>query len=257
MIGLDVTHQALLTPADRGTAACDRAASGTSSPSWSSSSASTTATRTAGTARRSTTRSRSPTSSTRTLVTTRRRNVEVELESELCRGRTVVDLWQSHGAPANAHVGRRPRHRAVLRAAVERIARLVCRESASAQETAARRRKAGRHGTRRTKRALKPRTPARVQEEGAPHPLAPPPRALGARHGRGRPVPRRRCSGSAGTAGRSASTSTTGSTTPSGLAAYVLPLVLMRRRRADARPQRARRRAPVPHRPRGGRGRAS
>ena len=39
------------------------------------------------------------------LVQTRGRNVEVELESELCRGRTVVDLWQRTGRPANAHVG--------------------------------------------------------------------------------------------------------------------------------------------------------
>jgi purine nucleosidase len=39
------------------------------------------------------------------LVETRRRNVEVELESELCRGRTVVDLWNRTGRAANAHVG--------------------------------------------------------------------------------------------------------------------------------------------------------
>jgi inosine-uridine nucleoside N-ribohydrolase len=39
------------------------------------------------------------------LVETRYRNVEVELDSELCRGRTVVDLWRRTGRPANAHVG--------------------------------------------------------------------------------------------------------------------------------------------------------
>jgi inosine-uridine nucleoside N-ribohydrolase len=39
------------------------------------------------------------------LVETRFRNVEVELESELCRGRTVVDLWQRTDRPANVHVG--------------------------------------------------------------------------------------------------------------------------------------------------------
>jgi inosine-uridine nucleoside N-ribohydrolase len=39
------------------------------------------------------------------LVTTLRRNVEIELVSELCRGRTVVDLWQCTGRPANAQVG--------------------------------------------------------------------------------------------------------------------------------------------------------
>ncbi len=40
-----------------------------------------------------------------TLVDTRHRNVEVELESELCRGRTVVDLWERTGRERNAHVG--------------------------------------------------------------------------------------------------------------------------------------------------------
>ncbi|HXG75607.1 MAG TPA: nucleoside hydrolase [Gaiellaceae bacterium] len=39
------------------------------------------------------------------LVETRHRNVEVELESELCRGRTVVDLWQRTERPPNVHVG--------------------------------------------------------------------------------------------------------------------------------------------------------
>jgi inosine-uridine nucleoside N-ribohydrolase len=39
------------------------------------------------------------------LVETRHRNVEVELESELTRGRTVVDLWRRTERPPNAHVG--------------------------------------------------------------------------------------------------------------------------------------------------------
>ena len=39
------------------------------------------------------------------LVTTIERNVEIELESDLCRGRTVVDRWRRTGRPANAHVG--------------------------------------------------------------------------------------------------------------------------------------------------------
>ena len=39
------------------------------------------------------------------LVETRHRNVEVELESELCRGRTVVDLWNRTDRSPNAHVG--------------------------------------------------------------------------------------------------------------------------------------------------------
>ena len=40
-----------------------------------------------------------------TLVATLDRNVEVERESELCRGRTVVDRWNRTGRPRNAHVG--------------------------------------------------------------------------------------------------------------------------------------------------------
>jgi inosine-uridine nucleoside N-ribohydrolase len=39
------------------------------------------------------------------LVETRHVNVEVELESDLCRGRTVVDLWRRTERPPNAHVG--------------------------------------------------------------------------------------------------------------------------------------------------------
>jgi len=41
----------------------------------------------------------------KSLVTTLDRNVEIELESELCRGRTVVDRWRRTDRPANAHVG--------------------------------------------------------------------------------------------------------------------------------------------------------
>jgi inosine-uridine nucleoside N-ribohydrolase len=39
------------------------------------------------------------------LVETRHRNVEVEVESELCRGRTVVDLWNRTDRAPNVHVG--------------------------------------------------------------------------------------------------------------------------------------------------------
>jgi inosine-uridine nucleoside N-ribohydrolase len=39
------------------------------------------------------------------LMDTRHRNVTIELESELCRGRTVVDLWNRTDRPRNAHVG--------------------------------------------------------------------------------------------------------------------------------------------------------
>jgi inosine-uridine nucleoside N-ribohydrolase len=39
------------------------------------------------------------------LVETKNLNVEVDVESELCRGRTVVDLWRRTKRDANAHVG--------------------------------------------------------------------------------------------------------------------------------------------------------
>jgi inosine-uridine nucleoside N-ribohydrolase len=39
------------------------------------------------------------------LVRTEPRNVEIECASELCRGRTVVDLWRRTGRAPNAHVG--------------------------------------------------------------------------------------------------------------------------------------------------------
>jgi inosine-uridine nucleoside N-ribohydrolase len=58
------------------------------------------------------------------LVETRRRNVEVELESELCRGRTVVDLWQRTDRPANANVGVDLDAPAFFELLFERISRL-------------------------------------------------------------------------------------------------------------------------------------
>jgi inosine-uridine nucleoside N-ribohydrolase len=39
------------------------------------------------------------------LVETAERNVEIDVESELCRGRTVVDLWRRTERTPNAHVG--------------------------------------------------------------------------------------------------------------------------------------------------------
>ena len=39
------------------------------------------------------------------LVETLHRNVEIDVESELCRGRTVVDLWQRTDRQPNCHVG--------------------------------------------------------------------------------------------------------------------------------------------------------
>jgi inosine-uridine nucleoside N-ribohydrolase len=58
------------------------------------------------------------------IVDTRRRNVEVELESELCRGRTVVDLWQRTEREPNAHVAVGLDEPAFFDLLVERIARL-------------------------------------------------------------------------------------------------------------------------------------
>jgi len=58
------------------------------------------------------------------LVETKLRNVEVERGSELCRGRTVVDLWHRTDRPANAHVGVDLDTTAFFDLLVERIARL-------------------------------------------------------------------------------------------------------------------------------------
>ena len=58
------------------------------------------------------------------LVETRHRNVEVELESELCRGRTVVDLWSRTDRPANAHVAVGLDEAGFFDLLVERIGRL-------------------------------------------------------------------------------------------------------------------------------------
>ena len=58
------------------------------------------------------------------LVQTKLRNVEVERESELCRGRTVVDLWHRTDRPANAHVGVDLDSAAFFDLLVDRISRL-------------------------------------------------------------------------------------------------------------------------------------
>jgi len=58
------------------------------------------------------------------LVGTRLRNVEIETESELCRGRTVVDLWNRTGRPKNAHVAVELDSEAFFDLLVERIAAL-------------------------------------------------------------------------------------------------------------------------------------
>jgi inosine-uridine nucleoside N-ribohydrolase len=58
------------------------------------------------------------------LVETRLRNVEVERGSELCRGRTVVDLWRRTDRPVNVDVGVDLDTAAFFDLLVERIARL-------------------------------------------------------------------------------------------------------------------------------------
>jgi purine nucleosidase/pyrimidine-specific ribonucleoside hydrolase len=58
------------------------------------------------------------------LVQTKHVNVEVECASELCRGRTVVDVWGRTERPPNAHVGVDVDAEAFLELLVERIASL-------------------------------------------------------------------------------------------------------------------------------------
>lgn len=58
------------------------------------------------------------------LVETLERHVEVETESQLCRGRTVVDLWRRTGQEPNARVGVGIDAEAFLELLVERLASL-------------------------------------------------------------------------------------------------------------------------------------
>jgi inosine-uridine nucleoside N-ribohydrolase len=58
------------------------------------------------------------------LVHTERRNVEIDCGSELCRGRTVVDLWQRTGRPENAWVGVDLDAEEFLGLLIERLGRL-------------------------------------------------------------------------------------------------------------------------------------
>jgi len=57
------------------------------------------------------------------LVDTKERNVEIETESELCRGRTVVDLWRRTDRAPNAHVGVDIEADRFLELLVERLSR--------------------------------------------------------------------------------------------------------------------------------------
>jgi inosine-uridine nucleoside N-ribohydrolase len=58
------------------------------------------------------------------LVETKRRHVAIELGSELCRGRTVVDLWRRTGQEPNVDVGVGVDASSFLELLVERIASL-------------------------------------------------------------------------------------------------------------------------------------
>ena len=55
------------------------------------------------------------------LVKTLHRNVEIDVESELCRGRTVVDLWQRTERKPNCHVGVEIDAEGFLELLIERI----------------------------------------------------------------------------------------------------------------------------------------
>ena len=58
------------------------------------------------------------------LLETKRCNVAVDCASELCRGRTVVDLWHVSGREANAHVATEVAGRVFVDLLVERIGSL-------------------------------------------------------------------------------------------------------------------------------------
>ena len=58
------------------------------------------------------------------LVETEHRHVEIDCGSELCRGRTVVDLWRRTENEPNAHVGVEIDGRAFIELLHERIASL-------------------------------------------------------------------------------------------------------------------------------------
>src|SRR5207244_6598789 len=58
------------------------------------------------------------------LLTTLHCNVAIETGSELCRGRTVVDVWRRSGREANAHVAVEIDADAFLELLVERVSSL-------------------------------------------------------------------------------------------------------------------------------------
>jgi pyrimidine-specific ribonucleoside hydrolase len=61
------------------------------------------------------------------LVQTERRHVAIECESELTRGRTVVDLWRRTGEEPNAHVGVGVDGRAFVELLLDRLPTLDAR----------------------------------------------------------------------------------------------------------------------------------
>ena len=122
MVGLDVTHRALMT-AEHAERLRPPAASGRWSPSCGPS---TTAPRAGlrlpgrARARRAGRRARDP----RRPGAHRAPQRRGRLRLELCRGRTVVDLWQISGREPNAHVGVEVDGAAFLDLLVERIGSL-------------------------------------------------------------------------------------------------------------------------------------
>jgi inosine-uridine nucleoside N-ribohydrolase len=59
-----------------------------------------------------------------TLLKTEHLNVRVDADSELCRGRTVVDLWRRTGLPPNAHVAVEIDSERFIAFLLERLSRL-------------------------------------------------------------------------------------------------------------------------------------
>ena len=114
MIGLDVTHRALFTAA-HGDRLRATGAVGAFVAELVAFFHRFHAGRTAGTARRSTTPSPSRMSSGPAWSRRPQRHVAVETASELCRGRTVVDLWRRTGLRAERARRRRDRRRGLPR----------------------------------------------------------------------------------------------------------------------------------------------
>ena len=103
MVGLDVTHRALMTPEHAETLQAAGRVGAMVAELWAFYHQSQARLRPAGHAgaRRAGRRARDP----RRPPPTEHRNVAIDCASELCRGRTVVDLWQVSGRDPNAHVG--------------------------------------------------------------------------------------------------------------------------------------------------------